>query len=109
MTIAQIHQTLNRVIVLGLCAVAILAACGQTGCARIVQERRNADGSFYTAKGHVFLKGNIAELKTTLSEKIDHDGHYTLEIGQDSAQVDTDALELIEVLNNLIGLLPPIP
>ena len=98
MTSAEIHQTLNRAIVFGLCALAILAACG---CATIEQTRINADGSSYTAKGKVFLKGNIAELKTTLSEAIDHDGHYTLEIGQDSATLDADAMELVGLLNNL--------
>lgn len=91
-------------IVLAILVVLILfVSCG---CATIEQTRINPDGSSYTAKGRVLLKGNIAELKTSLSEQIDHDGHYTLEIGQDSAALDTDALELIGLLNNLLDLAP---
>jgi hypothetical protein len=75
-------------------------------CATISQTRINPDGSSYTAKGRVMVKGNIAELKTTLSESVKEDGSYTLDIGQENTSMESDALELVELLRELLDRLP---
>jgi hypothetical protein len=105
-TIERIHVVLNTVIIV-LCVVVV--AMVAASCATIEQTRINSDGSSYTAKGKVILKGSIAELKTALTESIDDDGTYTLDIGQESATLDADAIELVSLLNNLLGLIKPIP
>ena len=80
-----------------------------SGCATIKQQRINPDGSSYTATGRVFIKGDIAQLKTTLAESVNEDGSYSLAIGQEAQELKSDALELIDLLNRLIKLIPPIP
>ena len=102
----QVNKWLNIAFVIGVLIISVMAFIG---CATIKQERINPDGSSYTATGRVFLKGDIAQLKTTLAESVNEDGSYNLAIGQEAQELKADALELIELLNRLIKLIPPIP
>lgn len=83
--------------------VTVIALCG---CATLKQERKNEDGSSYSATGTVFGRASIEKLQTTLHESIDEDGVYTLDIGQQSAMTRADIAELIELLTQLIALIP---
>jgi hypothetical protein len=84
----------------------LVAMCLMSSCATITQTRINPDGSSYTAQGKVLVKGNISELKTTLSESVNEDGSYTLDIGQENTSMESDALELVELLRELLNRLP---
>ena len=99
----------TRRINIGLAVLFVVAAvvAPMCGCmATLNQERINPDGSSYRATGRVVGSASIDKLQTTLSESVDTDGAYTLDIGQKSEIMKAEIAELITMLRELIKLLP---
>ena len=82
---------------LAVLAVAVLLS----GCAMIHQSH-SENGVTYSASGIVFIKGDIADLKTGFEQTKLDDGSFEIAINQENAGIKTDVSVLMAEIIKLI-------